>query len=132
MPTTLTIRDETTAGELVQELSLEFVSPTITVRELIRSRVRQEVEAYNRKKPEFFRGLVQPRDAEKTLNGYRLEANKRHIEWEPQCERALQAFEESQVLVLVDGRQVDSLDETLELTPDTEVRFLRLVLLVGG
>ena len=59
--------------------------------------MRQEVEEYNQKKPEFFRGLVQPKDAEKTLNGYRLEA-KRQIEWEPQCERALQAFEESQIL----------------------------------
>jgi hypothetical protein len=132
MATMLIVRDETTTGELVQELSLEFVSPTVTIRELITSRVRQEVEAYNRKKPELFRGLVQPTNAEKTLNGYRLEDNKRHISWETQRERALEAFESDQILVLANGRQVESLDDTLELTPDTDVRFLRLVPLVGG
>ena len=93
--------------------------------------MRQEVEEYNRKQPEYFRGLVQPKDAEKVLNGYKLKA-RRQIDWEPQCKRAVEAFKNNQILVLVDATQVESLDETITLTPDTEVRFLRLVLLVGG
>jgi hypothetical protein len=34
--------------------------------------------------------------------------------------------------VIVGDRQVDDLDEELELTPETEIRFLRLTPLVGG
>ena len=33
---------------------------------------------------------------------------------------------------LVDDRQVDDLDQEIVLTPDTDVRFLKLVPLVGG
>ncbi len=131
MTTTLTIRDETSTGELVHEMALEFVSPTTTARELIQRRVRTEVEAFNRTRPGVFRGLVQPKEAEATLNGYRLK-KPRDIDWEVQLKRALEAFENNQMLMLVDDRQIESLDETIELTPETEVRFLRLVLLVGG
>ena len=47
MSATLTIRDETAAGEPVHEFPLEFPSERITVRELIRERVYQEVTDYN-------------------------------------------------------------------------------------
>ena len=131
MPTTLIVRDQTTTGELIHELSLEFINPETNAREILRSRLRQEVDDYNRKKPEYFRGLVQPTDAEKTLNGYRME-NRRQIEWEPQFNKAVEAFEKNQILMIVNGEQVASLEEPITLTPETEVRFLRLVALVGG
>ena len=38
MPATLTVRDETPAGGVSNEWSLEFLSETITVRDLIRER----------------------------------------------------------------------------------------------
>jgi len=41
MPTTLVVRDETTGGQTTNELSLEFLTERIDVRELIRSRVYQ-------------------------------------------------------------------------------------------
>lgn len=58
MVSTLTICDETTSGETTNELTLDFLTEHITVRELIRSRVYQEVKDYNAQKCEFFRGLV--------------------------------------------------------------------------
>src|SRR3990172_3378797 len=72
MVATLTIRDETTAGETLHEWSLEFLTERITVRELIRGRVYQEVQDYNLTQPEVFRSLVEPSDAERTLNGFEL------------------------------------------------------------
>jgi hypothetical protein len=45
---------------------------------------------------------------------------------------ALEAFERGQVLVLVDDRQFERLDEEIVLAPDTTVTFLRLVPLAGG
>jgi hypothetical protein len=70
MSVTLTVRDETASGDVFNELPLEFPSERITVRELIRARVYQEVQDFNRKTEErFFRGLVQPNDSERILNG---------------------------------------------------------------
>ena len=62
MPTTLTVRDETPAGGVSNEWSLEFPTETITVRELIRERVYQEVQDYNVRQQAAgpYRGLVQP------------------------------------------------------------------------
>ena len=48
MTTTLTVRDETTAGESHDAITLEFLTEHITVRELIRERVFQEVKDYKR------------------------------------------------------------------------------------
>jgi len=49
MSATLTVRDETPAGGVSREWSLEFLDETITVRDLIRERVYQEVQDYNRR-----------------------------------------------------------------------------------
>ena len=49
-----------------------------------------------------------------------------------QFDQALHGFERSHVIVLVDDRQVEALDEEIVLTPRTDVVFLRLVPLVGG
>jgi hypothetical protein len=133
MSATITIRDEEMPGQTLHEFSLEFLTEHVTVREVIRSRVYQEVKDYNVRQSQqpYFQGLVQPTDAEKTINGYRLKT-ARQIDWKTQFERALEAFEQKQILVLVNDRQVDSLDEQLEIRADTVVTFLRLTLLVGG
>jgi hypothetical protein len=130
MPT-LTVFDETTGGERQPGISLDFLTDRISVRELIRKRVYEEVQEYNLKQPEYFRGLVQPTDAERVLNGYRLK-QRRKIDWEKQYEKAVQAFERNGFLVLVDDHQAESLDEEIEIRLQTEVSFLRLVPLVGG
>lgn len=131
MSATLTIRDQTTAGQDVNEFTLEVLSERITVRELIRSRVYQEVKDHNTSRPGYFRGLVQPTEAEETLNGYKLR-RARQIDWRPQYEQAIAAFESNGIIILVDDRQVDSLDEEIEVRPETSVTFLKLVPLVGG
>jgi len=68
MSTSTTVKDETASGQSTGETVLEFLSEEVTVRELIRSRLFQEVQDYNRRQPEHFRGLVQPTDAEQTLS----------------------------------------------------------------
>jgi hypothetical protein len=131
MSTTLLIRDETSSGQVLNEWSLECLDERLTVRELIRSRVYQEVQDFNREQPEVFRGLVQPTDAEQTLNGFKLR-KRRALDWKPQLEKALTAFESNQILILVDENQAASLDEEIEIKAGTQVSFLRLTLLVGG
>ncbi|MDA0810064.1 MAG: hypothetical protein O2945_14935 [Planctomycetota bacterium] len=132
MSTTLTIRDEEMTGKTVAEFSLEFLTERISVRELIRSRVYQEVKDHNAKQNQTeFNGLIQPTGAERTLNGFRLK-KPRQIDWKEQFEKALEAFEKSQILILVNNRQAESLDEEIEVSPSTTISFLRLTLLVGG
>lgn len=131
MPATLTVRDETTAGKTFNEWSLEFLTEKITVRELIRGRVYQEVQDYNAKKDDVFRGLIQPEDTEKVLNGFKPK-KKREIDWKVQFEKALAAFEGNQILILINERQAEDLDEQLEVKSTTVVSFVKLVPLVGG
>ena len=131
MPATLTIRDETATGQPVSESVIEFLTENITVRELIRGRVFQEVQDYNRRQPETFKGLVQPTDAEQTLNGYRLK-ERRQIDWKRQFEKACDAFERNGFFILVGDKQVESLDEPVLISPTQTATFVKLTPLVGG
>lgn len=128
---TLTVFDEITGKGRGEPILLEFLTDNITVRELIRQRVFQEVKDYNVNHGPVFQGLVQPTESEETLNGYKI-SRPRALDWKPQFEKACQAFEANQVLVLVDDRQTESLDDQITITPRTEVTFLKLVPLVGG
>lgn len=131
MATTLTIHDETTSGQKINSFTLECLTERMTVRELVRARIYQEVQDYNLKEPEYFRGLVQPTEAERALNGYKLRA-KRKIDWQQQYERALEAFERNGFFVLVGDKQAESLDQEFDVKVDTEISFVKLVPLVGG
>lgn len=131
MPATLTIHDETASGQKTNTLTLDCLTEHLTVRELIRARIYQEVQDYNLKEPEYFRGLVEPTNAEKVLNGYKLKV-RRKIDWQEQYQKALEAFERNGFFVLVGDRQADSLDQQFEVKVDTDVSFVKLVPLVGG
>ena len=131
MPTTLTIHDETASGQKTNTFTLDWLTERMTVRELIRARIYQEVQDYNLKEPEYFRGLVEPTQAERTLNGFKLKS-KRKIDWHEQFGRACEAFERNGFFVLVGDKQAEALDESFEVKVDTEVSFVKLVPLVGG
>lgn len=132
MNATLTVRDESTSGSISEPITLTFPTETITVRELIRERVYQEVQDFNRTKDQrHFKGLVQPSDAETSLNGYLLK-KRRDIDWKEQFERACDAYTKNRVLILVGDRQSESLDETIHITRGVDITFLKLVPLVGG
>jgi hypothetical protein len=128
---TIIVRDEARPGRVVSAFALPELPERISLRELIRTRVREEVAAANLNQSEVHHLLVQPTDAEITLNGYRLR-KPRPIDWERQARIAEEAFGRNGFFVIVDGLQVESLDDELELTADSEVRFLRLTPLVGG
>jgi hypothetical protein len=131
MPSRLPIYDESVSGERTPACTLDFLNERITVRELIRERVYQEVREFNATEPETFRGLVQPTDTELTLNGYKIRSRRR-VDWEEQFRRAVEAFECNGFFILIDDRQAESLDEELLITPASQVSFVKLVPLVGG
>jgi hypothetical protein len=128
---TLTIKDETAGGKTVNEIEVSFASELTTVKEIIETRVAAEVKTYNNKMPEYFHGLVQPSDAEKTLNGYRLK-DKKKVDAEKQCLIALDAFQKNGFFILIDNIQSESLEQMLVINDKTNISFIKLTPLVGG
>lgn len=138
---TITIRDESTGlGHEDRVFTLEMPSESMTVRELIRERVYQEVDDYNlavrekQSNPSFY-GLVQPESHEAELNEpirAKGPRRSRELDWKKQFEVAVDAYEHNRFIVLVGEEQTTSLEQTIELSASTEVVFLRLVMLVGG
>src|SRR5579864_4653770 len=129
MPINLPVLDQSTAGERHSAGTFEFDSSNVTLRELIRLRVQQEVARFNALEYEPFRGLVQPEESERILNGVR---ERVVLDWQKQFAKAITAFKGNGFLVLLDDRQITDLDETLHLTAHSKITFLRLVPLIGG
>jgi hypothetical protein len=134
MSARILITDETSTGELIRELTLELLMPSVTARELIELRVRDEVARYNQNPNlDVFRGLIQPSDTEALLNGYEFKrSSRKQVDADAQCTEALRAFEGNGFLLLAGDRQIESLTEPIRITPDLRVTFVKLVPLVGG
>lgn len=128
---TLSVRDENFAGKVLHEVLVGFSTEAVTIKDIIEARVRAEVDAYNKKLPDYFNGLIEPADAEKTLNGYKMRSRKM-IDPEKQVYVALDAFQKNGFFVLLDSQQCTSLDHQVTLTTDTQISFVKLTPLVGG
>lgn len=124
------VHDRTGAGRPISTFTMPDVPDRITIRELIRLRVRDEVARHNLAPTAPFRGLVAPLEDEVALNGPRREPKR--IDWEAQANAATDAFERNGFFVLVDRRQAVSLDDEVDLTSASDVTFVKLIPLVGG
>jgi hypothetical protein len=125
------MRDETMSGRELDAWILPGLPDTITARELVRLRVREEVARFNAAGGDVFRGLVRPAAGSETEQGVRVPAGAR-IDWRAQADAACDAFARNGFFILIDDRQAESLDEEITLRPDTNVAFVKLTPLVGG
>jgi len=128
---TIIIKDATALGTVLNETQLNFSTTSVTIAEIIKARVTAEVTIYNQKLPAVFNGLVQPTLAEKVLNGFKLK-KRQLIDAEKQTYIALDAFQKNGFFVLVDDLQAESLEQKVEIRPNTTVSFIKLTPLVGG
>ncbi len=128
-PITVTIKDVTGAGKVTGTITIESIDSRITLRDLIRIQVREEVARYNATLTGIFRGLAMPAGALPASGGFALPAG-RGVEWEQQADRTLDAWAHGGFSVRVGDRWVSSLNEVLELTAESDIRFVRLVRLV--
>lgn len=124
----LILRDDTTSGLSVAAGDLEMPSVEVTLRDILRERIYKEAALYNEAQPERFKGLIQPSWDERLLNG----DSDRRIDAERQYQYALRCFAQNGFLVLAGERQIVDLDEPLTVAEGEEIRFLKLVPLVGG
>jgi hypothetical protein len=127
----LKITDETFAGKILNEISIKVSDERLTVKDIIEARVYAEVEDYNNKLTQIFTGLVQPTDAEVSLNGFKLRRIKK-IDGEKQVYTALDAFQKNGFFVLIDNKQAESLDEEVLVSNESTVSFVKLTPLIGG
>lgn len=127
----MTFRDETATGRSLHSFDLFDVPELITVRELIRLRVREEVARYNAAPTPSFTGLVRPEDAQ-VDDGIVQLPSLRRLDWEAQADVACLAFERNGFFVLVGGRQAESLDDEVDTRTGADIAFVKLVPLVGG
>ncbi len=128
---TISIIDETATGKTLLKTELRLVSERITARELIKRRIQKEVDEFNNKESEIFQGLIQPTQTEIHLNGYRLKQQRR-LDWEKQYNKAIEAFEHNDYILIAEEKQIETLDDKIVLTDHTSVTFLKLIPLVGG
>jgi len=128
---TIQIWDETIPGTRSNAGPVTLQAGPLSLKDVIRSRVQQEVSRYNESLPEMFQGLVQPEESEEILNGFRMKT-RRPLDWEKQYQRACISFEKNGFLVVVNGLQVTELDDPLDVDRDSEVQFVKLVPLAGG
>ena len=127
----LTIQDRTATGKPIRSIDLPDVPDRITLRDLIRLRVREEVARYNLRPVAAFAGLVQPEGADVVAGGYHLR-RPRPLDWQKQADAAIEAFGRNGFFVLVNAKQVTELDAEIELTDTLDVGFIKLTPLVGG
>jgi hypothetical protein len=109
-----------------------MVPDTITLGDLIRLRVREEVARYNA-------GIVgrpsplvrRPGDGSQAGVTVRRRGSQK-CNWEREAERALACFASNAYFVMVAGQQVTDLDELINCDDSASVVFIPLVPLVGG
>ena len=80
----------------------------------------------------IYQDIVVALAPDRRINNGEPSLHARMLDAQEQIEKALVAFERNGFLLLVNDRQIESLDEQIEVTPATTVTFLKLVMLVGG
>ncbi len=125
------ICDELLNGTITNQFEISLESDSLTVRDLITKRVSIEIDNYNKRLPQYFNGLIEPKEAERTLNGYKLKP-KQLIDVEKQVYIALDAFQKNGFFVLVDNEQLEELEQQVVLKSTSKISFVKLTPLVGG
>ena len=115
---------------------LEIPSGRATLRVLIEGKVAREVAGFNRNRHRLY-GREYRAPEELVADAQAAADAAQHgelpaVDWEPEAGRALAAFGEGTFRVTVDERKVGALDEEIELTPQSDVVFLRLMPFISG
>lgn len=127
----ITILERSAGGGRQTEVPFEVPAQRMTLRELMRRYIHDQVEAYNSNKDGRASSWFAPAPEETELNPVRRPRRAR-IDPEMQCAASCAAFERNQIIVLINGVQAEDLEAEIVVSPDTKVTFLKLTPLVGG
>lgn len=121
---TLTVTEQIPGSDSIDYRDV-IIPERLTVRQLICHYVQQQVERQQQVKSEPSNSFFIPKTVKQATPG-----SKPTIE--QLQERALTAFTDNQIVVLLNDRQAEELDENIEITGKSNVTFLRLTPLIGG
>jgi hypothetical protein len=112
-------------------------SGRITLRDLVTAVVVKEVEAFTQRQEERrLARVLSPQDIERGAERGKIDSGERDAEQKVDenaaAGAALQAFEDGLYFVFLDGAQQESLDQTVFVSEDSRMLFVRLVALAGG
>lgn len=107
----MAMRDRSRAGHVLGGARVTGLADEVTVRDILRTRIRAEVATYNADPGPVFRGLVQPADGVRHSDGFRMQ-QPRPLDAEPLIAAAEEATRLGLLQLQVDGRPVD-LDERI-------------------
>lgn len=108
------------------------------VRELISQIVREQVRQFeDRQQQRQFLRVLTEKEITVGLDRGKIESGKSDVPLQPvdidaAIETALIAFQDGLYLIVIDEKQVQSLDDRFSLKPESHVTFIRLTLLAGG
>jgi hypothetical protein len=122
MTVALKIVDQTLGVHPPRIRELRLASERITLRELLKRRIDEEVAELNAGREEII-PLVTPTEHKRRLNGER--PDRRPVDATRQLAAAVEAFERRRIVVIVDGGQALDLDQSISVTAETEVRTAR-------
>lgn len=115
----LLMRDTSRAGHVLSGARVGDLPDEVTVRDVMRIRIRAEVASYNADPGPVFRGLVQPADAVRHSDGFRMRA-PRTLDPELLIAAAEEATARGIVRLLLDDRPVD-LDDVVRPAEHAEL-----------
>jgi hypothetical protein len=118
-------------GGIACSREMDAPAERLSLRTVLTERVQQEVAAYNRTRPEIYRGLVAPAESERLLNGYRLKL-VRELDPQQEVDRCFRAFKANGFVVFANGQQVHSLDDDIDFAAAPHLEFVKLMPLAGG
>ncbi|GIK63899.1 MAG: hypothetical protein BroJett018_16930 [Chloroflexota bacterium] len=122
------LNEETTTAELIQRGVEEQIRDLILHHKLDVEKARQALDRH-------YLSDAQVRQQAQT-GAIRYPSNKiselPEIDLAVEVQKAITAFENQTYMIVVDGQQVEGLDEVLKLEPTSKITFLRLTPLRGG
>ena len=122
MPRNILVSDASVRGDVLRHVQLEVPGELLSVRELIRMRIYHDAGEKRKQPSPLLKGARPP--------GHRQEAQAQvaPLTFDAECQvgLAIEAFQHKELFVLVNDRQMESLDEEIFLSDETTISFLNL------
>ncbi|SFW77990.1 hypothetical protein [Chitinophaga sancti] len=120
-----------------QKIELDDIGPNPTVKDLITAVVKQQVAAYNAKKPganalQYLTTDQMEGQAANGKIGFGSIYNEEKADLTKAQETALLAFEDGMYAIFANEEELKHLSDHFDLNPDTIITFIRLTFLAGS
>ena len=133
----LTIQLKRLGKKKVKQFPLTFESTPKTLKELLEACVKNQVEAFNKKRLEVnVVGFLSPTEIQEQAESGKVDfgelANKDLAAVQEAIDNVMVAFKVGLFVVFVDGDEITTLEAPLTLTDESVIAFIRMTFLVGS